>query len=133
VLILADFAMSESTPSQADDPCELVAEGTKKCLSITANRAASAWYSLLPNPVVAESILDHIVNVAHHLHTDGKSAGPTGVQVHRDPRPKPRSTENPRRRVILASSRVFPHDRRGAWATGTCLIKGLCMSSIVSA
>jgi len=76
VLILDDFAMREFTPSQADDLYELVTERTKKSLIITANRSASDWYSLFPNPVVAESILDRIVNVAHHVHMDGKSYRP---------------------------------------------------------
>ena len=76
VLILDDFAMREFTPSQADDLYELITERTKKSLIITANRSASDWYSLFPNPVVAESILDRIVNVAHHIHMDGKSYRP---------------------------------------------------------
>jgi DNA replication protein DnaC len=76
VLILDDFAMREFTPSQADDLYELVTERTNKSLIITANRAASDWYSLFPNPVVAESILDRIVNTAHHVHMDGKSYRP---------------------------------------------------------
>ncbi|HVA08727.1 MAG TPA: IS21-like element helper ATPase IstB [Acidimicrobiales bacterium] len=76
VLILDDFAMREFTPTQADDLYELVTERTKKSLIITANRAAADWYSLFPNPVVAESILDRIVNVAHHVHMDGKSYRP---------------------------------------------------------
>ena len=42
----------------------------------TANRAATDWYSLFPNPVVAESILDRVVNSAHHIHMDGKSYRP---------------------------------------------------------
>jgi DNA replication protein DnaC len=36
----------------------------------------SDWYSLFPNPVVAESILDRIVNTAHHVHMEGKSYRP---------------------------------------------------------
>jgi DNA replication protein DnaC len=76
VLILDDFAMREFTPSQADDLYELITERTNKSLIITANRSASDWYSLFPNPVVAESILDRIVNVAHHIHMDGKSYRP---------------------------------------------------------
>jgi DNA replication protein DnaC len=76
VLILDDFAMREFTPSQADDLYELVTERTKRSLIITANRSAADWYSLFPNPVVAESILDRIVNTAHHIHMDGKSYRP---------------------------------------------------------
>ncbi len=76
VLILDDFAMREFTPAQADDLYELVTERTKKSLIITANRSAADWYSLFPNPVVAESILDRVVNVAHHIHMDGQSYRP---------------------------------------------------------
>jgi DNA replication protein DnaC len=76
VLILDDFAMREFSPTQADDLYELVTERSAKSLIITANRAAADWYSLFPNPVVAESILDRIVNVAHHIHMDGKSYRP---------------------------------------------------------
>jgi len=42
----------------------------------TANRSAPDWYSLFPNPVVAESILDRIANSAHHVHMDGRSYRP---------------------------------------------------------
>jgi DNA replication protein DnaC len=76
VLILDDFAMREFTPTQADDLYELVTERTGKSLIITANRSASDWYSLFPNPVVAESILDRVINTASHLHMDGKSYRP---------------------------------------------------------
>ena len=47
-----------------------------KSLIITANRSASDWYSLFPNPVVAESILDRVVNAAHHIVMEGKSYRP---------------------------------------------------------
>ena len=50
--------MREFTVTQADDLYELVTERTGKSLIITANRSASDWYSLFPNPVVAESILE---------------------------------------------------------------------------
>jgi DNA replication protein DnaC len=76
VLILDDFAMRAFTPTQADDLYELVTERAGRSLVITANRAAADWYGLFPNPVVAESILDRLVNTAHHLHMDGRSYRP---------------------------------------------------------
>lgn len=76
LLILDDFAMREFTVTQADDLYELISERTGRSLAITANRAASDWYSLFPNPVVAESILDRVVNGAHHLHMPGRSFRP---------------------------------------------------------
>ena len=71
VLVLDDFAMREFTPTQSDDLYELVTERASKSLIATANRAATDWYSLFPNPVVAESILDRVVNGAHHITTKG--------------------------------------------------------------
>jgi len=76
VLICDDFAMRDFTVAQADDLYELVTERATKSTIFTANRQASDWYSLFPNPVVAESILDRIVNTAHHVHMDGKSYRP---------------------------------------------------------
>lgn len=76
VLVLDDFAMRAFTPGQSDDLYELVSERAGKSLIATANRAATDWYSLFPNPVVAESILDRVVNSAHHVHMDGKSYRP---------------------------------------------------------
>lgn len=76
VLILDDFAMRDFTVSQSDDLYELVTERSAKTTIFTANRQASDWYSLFPNPVVAESILDRVVNTAHHVHMQGKSYRP---------------------------------------------------------
>ncbi len=76
VLILDDFAIRDFTLTQADDLYELVTERAGKPSIFTANRQASDWYSLFPNPVVAESILDRIVNSAHHVHMDGRSYRP---------------------------------------------------------
>lgn len=76
ILILDDFAIRDFTLTQADDLYELVTERAGRPAIFTANRQASDWYSLFPNPVVAESILDRIVNSAHHVHMDGRSYRP---------------------------------------------------------
>jgi DNA replication protein DnaC len=76
LLILDDFAMREFSTTQADDLYELITERAGRSLIITANRAAEDWYSLFPNPVVAESILDRVVNGAHHIHMAGRSYRP---------------------------------------------------------
>lgn len=76
IVIFDDFAMRDLTLTQADDLYELVTDRAGKPSILTANRQASDWYSLFPNPVVAESILDRIVNAAHHVHMDGRSYRP---------------------------------------------------------
>jgi DNA replication protein DnaC len=77
LLILDDFAMRDFTPAQADDLYELITERAGKSLIFTANRAVADWYSLFPNPVVAESILDRVAGSAHDIHMPGRSYRPT--------------------------------------------------------
>jgi DNA replication protein DnaC len=76
VLILDDFAMRPLTIAQADDLYELITERDRRSIIITANRTAADWYALFPNPVVAESILDRIINGAHHINMQGRSWRP---------------------------------------------------------
>ena len=57
IVILDDFAMREFTAAQADDLYEVITERAGRSLILTANRAASDWYPLFPNPVVAEFLL----------------------------------------------------------------------------
>ena len=76
LLILDDFAMRDFTPTQADDLYELITERAGRSLVITSNRKPEDWYPLFPNPVVAESVLDRLINTAHHLHMNGRSYRP---------------------------------------------------------
>ena len=39
----------------------------------TSNRSLEHWYELLPNPVLAEAVLDRLVNASHHLTLEGRS------------------------------------------------------------
>jgi DNA replication protein DnaC len=57
LVIFDDFAMRDLTLAQADDLYELVTDRAGKASVFTANRQAQDWYSLFPNPVVAEFLL----------------------------------------------------------------------------
>jgi len=76
LLICDDFAMRELTLPQADDLYELITERAGHSMIITSNRTPADWYPLFPNPVVAESILDRLVNTAFHLPMPGRSYRP---------------------------------------------------------
>ena len=45
-------------------------------LILTSNRSPKDWYELFPNPVVAESVLDRLINSSFHVHMEGKSYRP---------------------------------------------------------
>ena len=68
--------MRDFTPTQADDLYELITERAHRSLVITSNRRPEDWYPLFPNPVVAESVLDRLINTAHHIHMNGRSYRP---------------------------------------------------------
>jgi DNA replication protein DnaC len=76
VLILDDFGMRELTAAQADDLYELVTERAGRPLILTSNRAPADWYPLFPNPVVAESLLDRLINTSHQVFMNGPSYRP---------------------------------------------------------
>ena len=76
VLILDDFAMRELTAPQADDLYELITERAGGSLVLTSNRAPQDWYPLFPNPVVAESLLDRVINNSHQVFMNGPSYRP---------------------------------------------------------
>jgi DNA replication protein DnaC len=73
VLIIDDFAMREHTTTQSDDLYDLVSDRAiaGKPLILTSNRAPKDWYPLFPNPVVAESLLDRLINTSHQVLTNG--------------------------------------------------------------
>jgi DNA replication protein DnaC len=76
VVILDDFGMRELTPSQADDLYELITERSGRSLILTSNRAPADWYPLFPNPVVAESLPDRLINTSHQVFMNGPSYRP---------------------------------------------------------
>ncbi|GLY19715.1 hypothetical protein Kisp01_67290 [Kineosporia sp. NBRC 101677] len=41
-----------------------------------SNRAPTEWYPLFPNPVVAQSLLDQLINTSHQFLVDGPSYRP---------------------------------------------------------
>ncbi len=77
VLILDDFAMRELTAAQADDLYELITERAGRPLILTSNRSPADWYPLFPNPVVAESLLDRLINTSHQVFMNGPSYRPS--------------------------------------------------------
>jgi DNA replication protein DnaC len=68
--------MRELTAQQADDLYELITERAGKSLILTSTRSPVDWYPLFPNPVVAESLLDRLINTSHQVFMNGPSYRP---------------------------------------------------------
>lgn len=75
LLILDDFAFTERyTVPQGEDLFEVVSQRYRKgSLIVTVQREPKDIYPLFPSPVVAEALLDRLLNSAHILVLQGKS------------------------------------------------------------
>jgi DNA replication protein DnaC len=74
VLILDDFGLREFSLRQAEDLYELICERSRSgSIIVTSNRSPQDWYPLFPDPALAESTLDRLVNRSHHVTLVGRS------------------------------------------------------------
>ena len=74
MLILDDFAMREYTVLQTEDLYELVSRRHRRgSLIVTTNRDTQDLYPLFPNQVLAEGLLDRLLNSAYVLTLLGRS------------------------------------------------------------
>src|SRR6266487_423953 len=119
LLILDDFAMRELTAQQADDLYELISERAQhgRSLITTSNRSPVDWYALFPNPVVAESLLDRLINTSHQVFMTGPTSDPA-APTRQTPRPPSRNIKRgPHPGELLEPS---PREFRERSHTGRC-------------
>ncbi len=77
LLILDDFGLREYSVIQSEDLYELVSRRYRRGSFIfTTNRTPQDLYPLFPNPVLAEGLLDRLLNSAHVVTMAGKSYRP---------------------------------------------------------
>jgi len=77
LLILDDFAMREYTLAQTEDLYELVSRRYRRgSLILTTNRDTKDLYEIFPNPVLAEGLLDRLLNSAYIITILGQSYRP---------------------------------------------------------
>lgn len=77
LLIMDDFATKGFSELQCESLYEIINERYLKSSNIiVSNRGPKEWYQLFGNPVLGESILDRLINSAHHFLIKGKSYRP---------------------------------------------------------
>lgn len=77
LLILDDFALREYTTAQVEDLYELISRRYRRgALIVTTNREPKDFYPLFPNPVLAEGLLDRLLNSAYLITMLGRSYRP---------------------------------------------------------
>ena len=74
LLILDDWGLSPLTHDQARDLLEIVEDRHGRASTIvTTQLAIEHWHEMIPNPTIADAILDRLVHNAHRLILDGES------------------------------------------------------------
>jgi DNA replication protein DnaC len=74
VLIIDDFCLSAMNEAEEKDIFELIEERHNQCSTIlTSQNPVNLWHGLMPNPAIADAILDRIVHGAQRLELTGKS------------------------------------------------------------
>lgn len=77
LLIMDDFGTRGFDDLQCEDLYELIGERhIMGSTMVVSNRSPKEWYALFSNLVLGESILDRLINTAHHIVTKGKSYRP---------------------------------------------------------
>ena len=74
LLILDDWGLGAITHEQARDMLEIMEDRHGRGSTIvTSQLAVQHWHELIPNPTIADAILDRLVHNAHRLVLDGES------------------------------------------------------------
>jgi DNA replication protein DnaC len=74
LLILDDWLRDPLTPAQARDLLEVLDDRYGRTATLIATQIPVAdWHSQIPDPTLADSILDRLVHNAHRLHLKGES------------------------------------------------------------
>lgn len=74
LLILDDWGLGAITHEQARDLLEIMEDRHGRGSTIvTSQLAVEHWHELIPNPTIADAILDRLVHNAHRLVLDGES------------------------------------------------------------
>lgn len=77
LLIMDDFCTRGIDDLQCEDLYELIGERhIIGSTMVVSNRSPKEWYALFSNLILGESILDRLINSAHHIVMKGKSYRP---------------------------------------------------------
>ncbi len=74
LLILDDWGLSAISQDQARDLLEIIDDRHGRGSTIvTSQLAVEHWHELIPNPTIADAILDRLVHSAHRMNLAGES------------------------------------------------------------
>jgi DNA replication protein DnaC len=86
VLIIDDFCLSALSEAEEKDLFELIEERHGKASTIlTSQNPVNLWHGLMPNPAIADAILDRIVHNAIRIELRGESRRKKSADLDSDP------------------------------------------------
>lgn len=74
VLVLDDWGLAPMTSAQGRDILEVLDDRHgRRSTIVTSQVPVEKWHDLIPDPTVADAVLDRLVHTAHRLKIEGKS------------------------------------------------------------
>lgn len=74
LLILDDWGLAPATPSEGRDLLEVIEDRSQRFSTVVASQAPlEHWHSVVPDPSLADAILDRLVHHAHKIEMKGES------------------------------------------------------------
>ena len=81
LLILDDWGLAPVTLDQARDLLEIVDDRhERRSTIVTTQLPIEHWHEMIPNPTIADAILDRLVHNAHRLTLKGESMRKTAAK-----------------------------------------------------
>jgi DNA replication protein DnaC len=74
LLILDDWGLAPLTSQQGRDLLEIVDDRhARRSTILTSQVPVKHWHELIPDPTIADAVLDRLVHTAHRLELEGPS------------------------------------------------------------
>ncbi len=74
LILFDDFGQAKPQTEEARDLLEIMDDrhGTRSCI-ITSQLDSSKWYDLIPDPTIADALLDRVIHRSHKIDIKGPS------------------------------------------------------------
>ncbi len=73
LLIIDDWGLSQMSQGQCRNLLELIDECSEKSLIISSQYPVGSWHEIIPDPTVADAIVDRLIYNAHSIELAGES------------------------------------------------------------
>ena len=82
VLVLDDWGLGPFTTAESRSLLEVLEARTQLSSTIISSQLpVEKWYQLIPDPTVADAIMDRVIHLSHRIALDGESMRKTAISL----------------------------------------------------